>query len=128
MFKNNNNMVGLDIGTSSIKVLVVSRQSEGSELEVLSQVTAPSSGVRKGVVVKPLQVAEEIRLAIEEAEVSAGQKINSVYSSINGSHLTAVFSKGVIAVSRADREISQEDIDRAIQNAQTISLPANKEI
>jgi len=121
-------MVGLDIGTSSIKVLVVSRQSEGSELEVLSQVTAPSSGVRKGVVVKPLQVAEEIRLAIEEAEVSAGQKINSVYSSINGSHLTAVFSKGVIAVSRADREISQEDIDRAIQNAQTISLPANKEI
>ncbi len=128
MFGNNHSIVSLDIGTSTIKLLVVSKESEGSEFNVLSQVTIPSSGVRKGVVVKPTKVAEEIRSAIEEAQVSSGQKINSVYSSINGSHLTAVFSKGVIAVSRADREISQEDIDRAIQNAQTISLPANKEI
>ena len=128
MFGNNHSIVSLDIGTSTIKLLVVSKESEGSEFNVLSQVTIPSSGVRKGVVVKPTKVAEEVRSAIEEAQVSSGQKINSVYSSINGSHLTAVFSKGVIAVSRADREISQEDIDRAIQNAQTISLPANKEI
>ena len=129
MFKNNHKIItGLDIGTDSIKTLVAFRNSEDSDLEILAQVKKPCSGVRKGVVVKPAKVAEEIRISIDEAQISSGQKINSVYSNINGSHLAAVSSKGVIAVSRADREISQEDIDRVIQNAQTISLPSNKEI
>lgn len=128
MFRNNNNIVALDIGTSTIKILVVSKESKESKLEVLSQVIVPCSGVRRGVVVRPTKVAEEVKSAVEQAQLSSGQKINSVYSSINGSHLTVVFSRGVIAVSRADREISQEDIDRAVQSAQAISLPQNKEI
>lgn len=129
MFKNNHKIItGLDIGTDTIKTLVAFRNSEDSDLEVLTQAKKSCSGVRKGVIVKPGKVAEEIRSAIDEAQLSTGQRINSVYSNINGSHLTAVFSKGVVAVSRADREISQEDIDRVIQNAQTISMPSNKEI
>jgi len=128
MFKNNKLIAGLDIGTDTIKVLIASKDSEDSDFEVLAQVRKPCSGVRHGVVIKPKKVAEEIRIAMDEALLSSGQKINSVYSNINGSHLTAVFSKGVIAVSRADAEISQEDIDRVVQNAQKISLPSNKEI
>lgn len=128
MFKNNNIITGLDIGTDTLKILVASKDPEDSEFEVLAQVQKPCSGVRKGVVIKPKKVAEGIRILIDEAIISSGRKIDSVYSNINGSHLTAVFSKGVIAVSRADEEISQEDIGRVIQNAQTISLPSNKEI
>lgn len=128
MFKNNKVITGLDIGTDSIKVLVAVKEKEDSELEVLAQIIKPCSGVRKGVVVKPEKVSEEIRSSIDEALVSSGQKINSVYSNINGSHFKIVPSRGVIAVSRADREISQEDIERVIQNAQTISLPSNEEI
>ncbi len=128
MFKNNNIITGLDIGTDTLKILVASKDPEDSEFEVLAQVQKSCSGVRKGVVIKPKKVAEEIRILIDEAIISSGRKIDSVYSNINGSHLTAVFSKGVIAVSRADEEISREDIDRVVQNAQTISLPSNKEI
>lgn len=128
MFKSNKIITGLDIGTDTIKTLVVLKNPEESDLEVLAQIKKPCSGVRKGVVVKPGKVSEEIRASIDEAQISSGQKISSVYSNINGSHLMAVFSKGVIAVSRADREISQEDINRVIQNAQTVSLPSNKEI
>lgn len=128
MFKSSRIITGLDIGTDSIKTLVAMREKEDSDLEVLAQIIKPCSGVRKGVVVKPEKVSEEIRSSIEEALVSSGQKINSVYSNINGSHFKIVPSRGVIAVSRADREISQEDIERVIQNAQTISLPSNEEI
>lgn len=128
MFKKNRIITGIDIGTDSIKTLVALKKSESSDLEVLAQIIKPSSGVRKGVVVKPEQVSEEIRASIEEAMVSSGQKIYSAYSNINGSHFKIIPSRGIVAVSRADREISQEDIDRVIQNAQMINFPSNEEI
>ena len=129
MFKNHHHIItGLDIGTESIKTLVALKKPEQSDLEILSQIKKPCSGVRKGVVVKPEKVGEEIRAVIDTTQNSSGQKINSVYLSINGSHLNAVFSHGTVAVSRADGKISREDIDRVMQAAQAISLPSNKEI
>lgn len=128
MFNNHKTITALDIGTDTIKVLVVTKDPQGKEFEVLSQVSVPCSGVRKGVVMKPLQLAEEIRIAIEEAQLSSNQKISSVVLNVNGSHLSLVSSKGVVAVSRADREISQEDIARVMKNAQMVGLPSNKEI
>lgn len=128
MFKNSRIITGLDVGTDSIKTVVVRRKPENSDMEILAQIIKPCSGVRKGVVVKPEQVSEEIRASIDEAMVASDQKIYQVFSNINGSHFKTVPSRGVIAVSRADREISQEDVDRVIQNAQMISLPSNEEI
>lgn len=129
MFKRKNNIItGLDIGTGSIKILVVERSSKESEFEVLAQINKSSIGVRKGAVVKPKELSEEISALIEEAQNSSGKEIHSVFLSINGSHINIIPSHGVIAVSRADQEISQEDINRVIENSRTISLPSNREI
>ncbi len=126
--KKNNIITGLDIGSDKIKVLVVTRGEEDTDFEVLACATRPSVGVRKGIVVKPDELAEEINLLIEEAENASGHEIDSVFSNINGSHINIESSHGMIAVSRADREISQEDVNRVIQNAQTVSIPSNREI
>lgn len=129
MFNKKNNIItGLDIGSEEIKVLVATKEGEDSEFEVLAYTSRPSVGVRRGVVVNPDELSEEINILIKEAENASGYQINSVFSNINGSHVDVVPSHGMIAVSRADREISQEDVNRVVQNAQTVSLPSNREI
>jgi len=126
--KKNNIITGLDIGSEEIKVLVATKEGEDSEFEVLAYTSRPSVGVRRGVVVNPDELSEEINILIKEAENASGYQINSVFSNVNGSHVDVVPSHGMIAVSRADREISQEDVNRVVQNAQTVSLPSNREI
>lgn len=129
MFNKKNNIItGLDIGSEEIKVLVATKEGEDSEFEVLAYTSRPSVGVRRGVVVNPDELSEEINILIKEAENASGYQINSVFSNVNGSHVDVVPSHGMIAVSRADREISQEDVNRVVQNAQTVSLPSNREI
>jgi cell division protein FtsA len=119
---------GLDIGTSSIKILVASKESPESELEVLSQLQEKSSGVRKGVVVNFEETSRIIQVLLNKVREENGQKINSVYVNVGGSHLFSTSSHGTVAVSRADQKVSGEDIERVLQAAQTFSLPSNKEI
>jgi cell division protein FtsA len=119
---------GLDIGTSAIKILVVSKESPESELEVLSQFQEKSSGVRKGVVVNFEEVSRIIQVLLNKVREERGRKINSVYVNVGGSHLFSTSSHGTVAVSRADQKVSGEDIERVLQAAQTFSLPSNKEI
>lgn len=129
MFNKKNNIItGLDLGTGSIKILVVEKSEEESRFDVLAQINKPSVGIRRGAVIKPKELSEEISTLIEEAQNSSGKEINSVFLNINGSHINIVPSHGVIAVSRADQEISEEDINRVIENSRTISLPSNREI
>jgi len=129
MFRRNQYSVlaGLDIGSRNMKIIVVADKGE-EDLEVLAQVNKPCFGVRKGVIVKPDKITEEIEDIAEEAETISGQKIESVFLNIDGSHVGSISSKGIVAVSRADGQISQEDIDRVIQAAQKINIPSNKEI
>lgn len=122
-----NIITGLDIGTSSIKILVA-KKTEELELESLAMVRENSVGVRKGVVVDIEEVANIIQSLVSQAQEISGQKINSAYVSIGGSHIFCVPSHGLISVSRADQKISEEDITRVLQEAQTFSLPLNKEI
>jgi len=131
MFRNRGQEVitGLDIGTDTIKVLVVLKKADQEELEVLAQVRKHCFGVRKGVVSKPEKVAEIIKSAIEDAENFSGQRIKHAFFNINGSHMSAIFSKGTIAVSRADKRISEEDKIRVIgQAVQSMNLSSNQEI
>ena len=121
-------IAGLDIGSSSVKVLVVLPKKESLEFEVLSQVSEPSFGVRRGVVINVEKVSEIVFSALERAEKEIGQSIKDVFVNINGSHLFSTFSHGTIAVSRADQKISKEDIERVLEAAQTFSLPPNREI
>jgi len=121
-------ITGLDIGTSTIKVLVIQKKPGESELEVLEENQQKSSGVRKGVVVNVEEVAGIISSCIKKTEERLGKRINDVYANIGGSHIFFIPSHGLVSVSRADQKISPEDIERVIQAAKIFSLPANKEI
>lgn len=121
-------IIGLDIGTGSIKSLAVQRKVKESELEVLAASEENSFGVRKGVVVEPNQVANLIQMVIRKNEEQAGQKIDSVYVNVGGGHIFSVSSRGLVSVSRADQKISAEDIERVVAAAQTFPLPSNREI
>ncbi len=121
-------IVGLDIGTHTIKVLSAFRKPDQGEFEISSKVDEYSFGVRKGVVIDPHKVGEIISGLVSKAREESGQKIDGVYANIGGGHLSCVSSHGLVSVSRADRKISDEDVERAIQAAKTFLLPSNKEI
>ncbi|MBI1866659.1 MAG: cell division protein FtsA [Candidatus Staskawiczbacteria bacterium] len=119
-------VAGLDIGTNTIKVLVA--QKKGKELEVLSYAQMPSFGLRKGAVVKVEEISKNIQLLMSDVEKDLGRKINSVFVNISGSRLYVTPSDGIISVSRANQVISQEDIDRVLQAAKAINIPANEDV
>lgn len=124
----NNLISAIDIGSSSIKGLVVALNSESKELDAIASVKIPSFGVRRGVVVRPESVSQDVARAVQALQERSGEKIDDILVSINGSHLFTMSSWGSVVVSRADQRISQEDVNRVIQAAQTFSLPSNKEI
>ncbi|MBI4359319.1 MAG: cell division protein FtsA [Candidatus Nealsonbacteria bacterium] len=123
---------GLDIGTNSIKVLVAIQGAGSKELEIVGQAEVPNSGMRKGVVIKPLEVSRNIRQALDfcrEGRLEGREKKGtSAVINIGGSHLAFLPSRGLASVSRADQKISEIDVERALQASRTISLPANQEI
>jgi len=121
-------ITGLDIGSGTIKVLVAQKKPREKNLQVLSQNQEASSGIRRGVIVNIEEVARVINSCIKKAEEESRQRINGAYANIGGSHIFCTSSQGLVSVSRADQKISQEDIERVIQAAQTFSLPSNKEI
>lgn len=120
-------IAGLDIGTYSIKMGVAKTKEDGS-LESLGFAQELSSGVRKGSIVKPEEVAPKILALRKRVENLSSQKIHEVFVNIGGSHISMVPSHGIVAVSRADGQISEEDVERVIGAAQAFSLPSNKEI
>ncbi len=123
-----NILVGLDVGTSTVRT-IVAEQSRGSKKPIIVGVgLVSSSGLRKGIVVDLEGVVSDISSCLEQAERASGIQIDRVMVSINGEHISLQKSKSVIAVSRADSEISQEDVERAIDTAQAVSLSPNKEI
>ena len=121
-------ITGLDIGTHSIKALAAAKKPESTDWEVLSYVEVPSFGLRRGIVIKVDEVAKYIREAFSQLRQETGQKVEDVYINVGGSHLFCTPSHGTVIVSRADQKISEEDVKRVIQAAQTFSLPFNKEI
>lgn len=122
-------ITGLDVGTSNIRVVVASFKKGGEEKpKIIGTGEAPSSGMRKGIVVDIDEITGSIKKAIEQAELSSGVPIQHVYVSIGGSHISIKENKGLVAVSRADQEVSEEDIIRVIDSASAISLPPNREI
>lgn len=119
---------GIDIGNSQVKAVIAQIDRASERPEIIGHGSAPSQGLRRGMVVDMEETIDNVRLAVHRAETIAGVKINRAYVSVNGLHIGNQISRGVIAVSRADNEISQNDIDRVIQAASVVSLPANREI
>lgn len=120
-------IVGLDIGTCNIRA-AVAMAKENVAPQILGVGKVASLGLRKGVVVDIEETVKGIKEALRLAERISGYEIDRVFVSVGGSHISCKMSKGVIAVSRADGEISQEDKERAINAASAISLQSNREI
>jgi len=121
-------ITGLDIGTDSIKTLVVQKRKKEKILEVLKIVKSYSFGLRKGVVVDVMEVVKNIRNSVFAAQEKIDKKISSVYVNIGGRHIYFTLSRGLVSVSRANQKISQEDMERVLKAAQAVSLPSNYEI
>ncbi len=122
-------IVGLDIGSQNIRVAVAQApKEEGGLFQILGVGQAKSQGVRRGVVADIEEAVKNIQEAVKNAERTSGIPIESAFVNLGGEHLGCRQSKGVIAVSRADGEISKEDTNRAVSAATAISLGANREI
>lgn len=121
-------ITAIDVGTSSVKGLVASKDIKTGTVELLAQSQCPCFGVRNGEVVRPEQVSKSIVKVRDDCCRKANLRIKDVLVSINGSHLYSVPSQGLVSVSRADQKISREDIQRVIRAAQAINLPSNKEV
>jgi cell division protein FtsA len=120
-----NLIVGLDIGTSKVAAIVGELTSDGN-IEVIGLGSTPSRGLKKGVVVNLESTVQSIQRAIEEAELMAGCQIKSVFAGIAGSHIRSLNSHGVVAIK--DKEVSQYDIDRVIDSARAVAVPADQKI
>ncbi len=120
-----NLVVGLDIGTSKIAALV-GEIKEDNQIEVIGIGTHPSRGLKKGVVVDIESTVQSIQRAVEEAELMAGCEIHSVHAGIAGSHVRSLNSHGITAIK--DDEVTQADVDRVIDAARAVAIPADQAI
>lgn len=118
-----NLIVGLDIGTSKV-VAIVGELTDDGELEVIGIGSHPSRGLKKGVVVNIESTVQSIQRAVEEAELMAGCEIHSVYAGIAGSHVRSLNSHGIVAI--RDKEVTQSDVDRVIDAARAVAIPADQ--
>ncbi|MBW7931877.1 MAG: cell division protein FtsA [Gammaproteobacteria bacterium] len=118
-------LVGLDIGTSKVVAIVGELQEDGG-LEVIGFGMHASRGLKKGVVVNIESTVNSIQRAVEEAELMAGCEIHSVYTGIAGSHVRSLNSHGIVAI--RDREVARSDVDRVIDAARAVAIPADQRV
>jgi len=125
--RNERYLVGLDVGTTKVAAIVGEVTDDGG-VEIIGIGTADAKGIRRGAVVNLEEAVESIKKAIEEAELTAGIEIDSVYLTLSGAHIKGFNSRGVVAVSGKTREITREDVRRAIDAAKAFALPNGREI
>ena len=123
----NSYIVGLDIGTKKVAA-IIGEITEDRKVEVIGIGMAESKGLRKGVVVNLEATTSAIKKAQEEAELMAGVEIDSAFVGISGAHIKSFNSRGVIAVSGKNREITREDIRRVIDQSKAVSIPPDRDI
>lgn len=122
--KTNEIIVGLDIGTTKIAAIAGEVTDEG--IDIIGIGTAPSKGLRRGVVVNIDATVSAIRAAIDEAENMAGCQISTVFAAISGAHVRGINSHGIVAVK--DKEVREADMARVIEAAKAVAIPMDREV
>ncbi len=123
-------IAGLDIGSTAVRIAVGQPmvRAEGETLHIVGAAEVPSEGVHKGIVTSIEETVSSISACLERAERMIGAPIEHVWVGISGSHILSQESKGVIAVSRSDGEITEDDVSRAVEASRTVATPINYEI
>ncbi|MEZ4364828.1 MAG: cell division protein FtsA [Kofleriaceae bacterium] len=122
--KSNEIIVGLDIGTTKIACIVGEVTEEG--VDIIGIGTAPSKGLRRGVVINIDATVASIQAAVDEAENMAGCEISTVYAAISGAHVRGLNSHGIVAVK--DREVREADVGRVLEAAKAVAIPMDREV
>ncbi|MDX1933566.1 MAG: cell division protein FtsA [Capsulimonadales bacterium] len=121
-------VVGLDIGTTKVCALVAEVTSETGRVDILGVGVAASTGIRRGVVVDIEQTVRAIEDAIGKAQRMAGVEIHAVIVGVTGEHIASLNSRGVIAITHTDREVTPDDVTRVVESSKVIVLPPDREI
>src|SRR3990167_1753114 len=120
-------VVGIDIGSTKIATIIATIE-EDSQINIIGAASTPSKGLRKGQVVDIDEAIRSITSSLEAAERMAGYSVGSAFVLVDGTHIESQNSKGVVAVSNPQGEITIEDVDRVIEAARAVSLPSSREI
>jgi cell division protein FtsA len=124
-------ITGIDIGSTAIRIAIgqyTPHENSEPELNVLGMVEVPSEGVQKGMITSIEETVSSLSNGLEQIERLTGAMVEHAWIGISGAHILAQKNKGVVAVAKSDGEISQEDVDRVVEAARTISVPLNYEI
>ncbi len=117
-------IAGLDLGTTKVTAIVAELTEDG--LDIIGIGSVPAKGLKKGVVVNIESTVQAIRAAVEQAEAMAGVEINTVFAGIAGSHVSGMNQEGVAAI--GSREVTQDDVDRVLDQAKAVPLPGDREV
>jgi len=120
-------ITGLDVGSSRIRVVVLKKTAAG-ELQLIGVAEQPASGIAKGMVTDIEEAVASISEALEQGERMTGLPVATAVVGISGTHIETLESTGVVAVAKADREVTEDDVTRAIEAAQAVATPPNHEI
>ena len=118
----------VDIGTTKICTLIAVLEPETDKIRIIGVANTPSKGLRKSQIVDIDEAIEAITQSVEAAERMAGYSISSSLTSISGSHIESMNSKGVVAVANPEGEINPDDVERVIESARAVSLPTSREV
>jgi cell division protein FtsA len=120
-------VVGIDVGTTKVCTIVAQVQDSG-KMNILGVGLTPSKGLDKGVVVNIEDAVSAISTSVDKAERLSGYRIGTAFVGVAGRHISSLNSRGVVAVQRADHEVTRNDIARAVESAQAVAIPTQREI
>ncbi|MDD5131325.1 MAG: cell division protein FtsA [bacterium] len=123
----NNFVVGLDVGTSKVSACI-GQLNDNDQIQIIGIGQAVSEGVKQGMITDLERATKAVSKAIEEAEKISGVDISEVSLGVGGSHIKSQHSRGVIAISRTDKEITPKDVERVIDQARAIPVPLEQEV
>ncbi len=123
----NRTVVGIDVGTTKVCTMVAEVRPDG-RINILGAGVAPSKGLDKGMVVNIDEAVSAIRTSVDKAERLSGYRIGMAYVGIAGKHVQSLNSRGVVAIARPDHEITKMDVARAVESAQAIAVPTQREV
>lgn len=121
-------LVALDIGSSKIRTVVGVVEDKKNSINIIGVGVSPSNGVRKGMITDIDEAISNITACLEDAERMSGEPIHRATIGFSGSHIETYDSRGVIAINSPNAEITEDDVDRVLDAARAVSLPANREI